>query len=73
MSLGLQGTDLQVGVSAQSVLKVAPEVTAPAPLDPNYLTVMYERIVPFLIEAIKDQQKDIDVLKEKINYLEGKQ
>jgi hypothetical protein len=73
LSLGLQGTDLQVGISAQSALKVAPEVTAPAPLDPNYLTVMYERIVPFLIEAIKDQQKDIDVLKEKINYLEGKQ
>jgi len=73
LSLGLQGTDLQVGISAQSALKVAPEVTAPAPLDPNYLTVMYERIVPFLIEAIKDQQKDIDMLKEKINYLEGKQ
>ena len=73
LSLGLKGTELQVGISAQSALKTMPEVTAPAPLDSNYLTVMYERIVPFLIEAVKDQQKDIDSLKEQINYLQGKQ
>lgn len=73
LSLGLTGTELQVGISAQSAEKVMPEVTAPAPLDPNYLTVMYERIVPFLIEAVKDQQKNIESLQEQINYLQGKQ
>ena len=73
LNLGLTGTDLQVGISAQSAKKVMPEVTAPAPLDPNYLTVMYERIVPFLIEAVKDQQKNIESLQEQINYLQGKQ
>ena len=73
LSLGLKDTELQVGISAQSALVNMPEVTAPAPLDPKYLTVMYERIVPFLIEAVKDQQKNIESLQEQINYLQGKQ
>ena len=29
----------------------------------NYKTVMYERLIPLLIEAIKEQQKQIDELK----------
>jgi hypothetical protein len=43
-----------------------PEVVAPAPIDEKYLTVRYERLVPLLIEAIKQQQAQIDELKAKL-------
>lgn len=44
----------EVGISAQQVFLVQPQVTAPAPIDPQYLTVRYERLVPLLIAAIKE-------------------
>lgn len=56
----------EVGVSAQEVQAVMPEVVAPAPIDEQYLTVRYERLVPLLIEAIKAQQVQIDALKAKL-------
>jgi hypothetical protein len=52
----------EVGVSAQQVQAVMPEVVAPAPIDEKYLTVRYERLVPLLIEAIKAQQAKIEEL-----------
>lgn len=56
----------EVGVSAQEVQAVMPQVVAPAPIDEKYLTVRYERLVPLLIEAIKAQQVQIDDLKSKL-------
>jgi hypothetical protein len=56
----------EVGVSAQEVQAVLPEVVVPAPIDEKYLTVHYDRLVPLLIEAIKE-------LSAKVKELESKQ
>jgi hypothetical protein len=55
---------LEVGVSAQQVQAVQPEVVAPAPIDENYLTVRYERLVPLLIEAIKELNAKVTALEQ---------
>jgi len=52
------------GVIAQEMEKVAPELVID---DGKYKGVAYGNIVGYLIEAIKDQQKQIDELKEKCN------
>ena len=52
----------EVGVSAQQVQAIMPEVVAPAPIDDKYLTVRYERLVPLLIEAIKELETKVEAL-----------
>jgi hypothetical protein len=62
----------QVGVLAQEVQAILPEVVKPAPFDigedgnsktgMNYLTVQYEKLLPLIIQAIKEQQKEIETL-----------
>ena len=59
----LDKNEIMVGVSAQEVYKVMPEVTSPAPIDNDYLTVDYGRMVPLLIEAIKELNAEIKELK----------
>jgi hypothetical protein len=53
----------EVGVSAQEVQAVQPETVVTAPIDEQYLTVRYERLVPLLIEAIKELDADLQSLK----------
>ena len=71
-SLGFDGTESHIGVSAQQVQAVVPEAVKPAPVDSNYLTVQYEKLVPLLIEAIKEQQETITNLQNRLEILEGK-
>ena len=77
--LGYEGAERQIGVSAQSVKEVLPEVIHRAPIDEDgeggsvtgedYMTVDYPRLVPLLIESIKQLSEEIDELKEKLNAL----
>jgi hypothetical protein len=67
----------QVGVIAQEVELVMPQVVKAAPFDiavdednneisktgENYKTVQYEKLIPLLIQAIKEQQVQIEELK----------
>ena len=82
--LGYNNTEQQVGLSAQQVQAILPEAIHMAPVDiavdengnkysksgENYLTVDYSRLVPLLIEAIKEQQAHINKLETKINSFE---
>ena len=59
---GNSGRD--VGVIAQEIESILPEAVTTR--DNGYKAVNYEKIVPLLIEAIKEQQKQIDELKSKV-------
>ena len=75
----------QVGVIAQDIKKVLPQIVVPAPFDvltdkygnkysksgENYKTVDYPKLIPLLIEAIKEQQEIIVDLQSRLEILEG--
>jgi hypothetical protein len=72
------GKEREAGVFAQDVQEVLPEAVRLAPFDndkgasksgENFLTVKYEKLVPLLIEAIKEQQSQIEQLKDQVNQL----
>ena len=77
---GYNTDNQQVALSAQDVQAVMPEAVSLAPFDmktledgtivsqsgEDYLTVDYARLVPLLVEAIKEQQQQIDELKAKL-------
>ena len=51
---------------AQEVEKVIPQASYPAPFNEKYKTIQYDRLIPLLVECIKEQQKQIDNLKKQI-------
>ena len=75
--LGYHNPDMQVGVSAQEVKEVLPELIKLAPIsmasynkkeknvkpDHNYMTIDYAKLTPLLIEAIKELKMEINELK----------
>lgn len=71
----------QVGLYAQDVKSVQPQAVKPAPFDietdddgndysksgQDYLTVQYDRLVPLLVEAIKELSQEVEKIKQKVN------
>ena len=80
---GITNTRTEIGLSAQEVQKVLPEIVKLAPFDlikdefdntisksgENYLTLSYERLAPIFVEAIKELSLANKELNEKYNKL----
>ena len=58
-----------LGVSAQEVQKVAPEAVKSITTDKGdeFLTVKYEKLVPLLIEAVKELSTKVSALEDRLN------
>lgn len=54
-----------IGFIAQEVEKIVPEIIGSS--NSGYKTISYDAIIPLLVEAIKEQQKQIEELKGKID------
>lgn len=79
-SFGFDSGRTMVGMSAQEIQKVQPEAVFPAPFDitqledgtevsktgANYLTVQYERLMPLVIEAIKELSEEVQAIKKSL-------
>ena len=75
-SLGYNRSDNIVGLFADEVEAILPQAVKSAPFDQdkngnsksgeNYKTIQYEKIVPLLVEAIKELSNTVDEIKKKI-------
>ena len=82
-SYGYDRTKKLAGLFADEVAAVLPEAVRPAPFDDagagvsksgeHYQTIQYEKLIPLLVEAIKEQQQRIIQLNEAINSLTSKE
>ena len=83
-TFGYTDKRVQLGVSAQEIKELFPEIVTIAPFDrttdadtkeiisksgENYLTIHYEKLTPVLIEAIKEQQILIETQQTEINQI----
>jgi hypothetical protein len=64
--LGFENDRMQVGVSAQEIEEVLPELIKDAPIGHGYKTIDYGKITPLLIEAIKELKTEINELRTQI-------
>ena len=74
--LGVTIDGPQVGLIAQDVEEALPEATSIAPFDMDvngasksgerYLTVQYEKIVPLLVQALKEQKEQIEYIRSRM-------
>jgi hypothetical protein len=72
--VGYSKDEEQVGLIAQEVHNILPQVTKIAPFDSdnrgssksgeNYLTIQYERLVPLLVESVKELSDKVEKLEE---------
>ena len=65
------GKDDQIGLIAQEVEKVLPQMVHTADDDMGIKSVNYQNMVAVLIEAVKEQQKQIEELKAEVSALKG--
>jgi hypothetical protein len=66
----------QTGLIAQEVNDIVPEAVTIAPFDAdpngnsisgeNYITIRYEKLIPLLIQALKEQKEQLEFIKSKI-------
>ena len=67
--------NVEIGVNAQEVMEVMPEVVTTAPivdihnLDTDYKTVYYDKLVPLLIESVKELKNRNEKLELIVNRL----
>jgi hypothetical protein len=81
-SFGFKAGENIVGLFADELAAVLPEAVKPAPFDTdangnsksgeNYKTIQYEKVVPLLVEAIKEQQATIERQQAQIDMLISK-
>jgi len=62
----------QIGLIAQDVEKVVPEMVITDNSPERYKSVAYEKAIPLLVEAVKEQQAQIKALEAKVETLEKK-
>ena len=76
-SYGIYNDKIDIGLSAQEVQKVLPEIVSIAPFDreeingktisksgKDYLTIKYDKLIPVLVESIKELNKKINNITE---------